>query len=336
MDSCWNHKSKKGKYICKVCWNYFCKECFSKSEGLCKDCIQKRKEIKPQSSKTPDSNSNFTPHIFVYLFLSVLTILIAFYVLFISKTPVSNVSKKKPIKKPNSVKSFTVKEKNISVTADSKMTAEELLKKALYYQKVLPSHLGIENSYDSKIKIFSFSAAKDYAAETGKPFWSEGYSDTKRGRIYIIADFEDNSVLVHELSHLFFDNYIDYQTPHATWIDEGLAILEQMKVDTVVKQNMRESLDSIKSGNYYPLKTLGKVNIIKETNKDEINRWYSQSASAVFFIKKKYGSDKFKDLLIKMKNKVTFEKAVEQLYKTNLTSLQNDWYKDVKASPAYF
>ena len=335
MKKCWNHPDKKALYICKICWNPFCEDCIDIKRNICTSC--NKKPIKKLLNRGSENKLKIPTS--AYIVINIIVLLVIGYIVFnfISNPQKTNTSKKSEIKLINNQKYITIDEDNITVSAKNNSTAESIYKKANTLRKTLPSEMQIDlNEKHSSLFIEVFSNSDDYTIETGKPSWSQGYSDTNKRTIYIIADSQNNSVLTHEMAHLFFNDYIPKQSKHTVWIDEGLAVIIQMSEDSSVRQNMRDSLLNVKDGHFTPIISLGLVNVADFKNKNDVNNWYSQCASIVYYIKETYGDKKFTLLLKNLRRNITFEKSLSDIYGLNVIQLQNNWFKSIKESSSYF
>lgn len=334
MKKCWNHPDRVATNVCKACWNSFCEDCYSLPVEICNDCAELER-IKNEVSLNSKSKWKIPKVIYMLIATFIAVILFYFLIKPLSEVPIKKLVRTLPKERPS--ENITAKSENISVIADTKSTALKILDKAKFYRKNLPNQMGINNYiYDENLLIKVYSSQKEFSKDTGNPLWADGSSDSSKGRINIVADFENNSVLVHEMSHMIFDNYLGYENSYTLWMDEGIAVLQQMKEDGLLKQNMRENLEEIKAGNYTPIKSLSDVKISEKSNRQEIDIWYSQCASIVFYLQKAYGMNKFSNFLKEMRNDKSFEENLVSTYGLNVKQLEKKWFQDIRTSKSYF
>ena len=190
----------------------------------------------------------------------------------------------------------------------------------------LPSgeSIGLDN-----IKLHILKDKKEYVKVTGKPSWSEGFSDYEKKEIFIV-DSEGLliSILPHEISHLFFDTYIGYENDDFNWLDEGLATLVQVGYDDEQARSFSEAMDSIRNGAHIRFEQMSGFTLSQSTPTDTINVYYAQSLSVVDYLKQ--DNQKWRSFLKKLKSRLKFKIALKTSYGETLSTLQGKWLEFVK------
>ena len=218
---------------------------------------------------------------------------------------------------------FTVQAQNNAAAIQTK--SEE------YYQAIprlsgLPSGevLGLD-----RITIKIFNNKEDYVKNTGKPAWSEGFADYKNKEIFLIeSEGLTNSILPHEISHLFFDSYMGYERNDFNWLDEGLATLVQVKYDPDQASSFNQAMTDIRSGNIISLKELGSFVLDKQTAASQVNLYYAETLSLTSYLTNDW--QKWQLLLEKLKSKKSFNEGLKNTYRQSLTSLEQSWLSYLK------
>ena len=322
MEKCSKHPQSDALHKCNQCGLYFCSKCLEAEKALCKKCAN-------MIFKETENKISMPVIIFISVsFLLVLTIVAAAFLpskngdsdTKHTSSQTSSAPIDKVIKKTDH---FTVNAANNELAIKEK--SEE------YYQAMptltsLPSgeSLGLD-----KIKLHILKDKKEYVKETGKPSWSEGFSDYKNKEIFIVdSDGLLISILPHEISHLFFDTHIGYENNDFNWLDEGLATLVQVGYDDEQARSFSEAMDSIRNGAHIPLEQMSDFTLSQSTPTTTINIYYAQSLSVVDYLKQDY--QKWQSLLKKLKSGLKFKVALKASYDDSLTTLENKWLESIK------
>ncbi len=322
MEHCSNHPQADALYKCNQCGLYFCTQCLEAEKTLCKKCAN-------MLSEGTENKISIPVIIFISVsFLLVLTIIAAVFLPAKNSVNGTNPTSSRTNSAPsnneiNNTDHFTVYSANNELAIKDK--SEE------YYQ-AMPALTGLPSG-DSlgldKIKLHVLKDKKEYVKETGKPSWSEGFSDYKKKEIFIV-DSEGLliSILPHEISHLFFDTHIGYENNDFNWLDEGLAALVQVGYDDEQARSFSEAMDSIRNGAHIPLEQVSGFTLAQSTPTTTINIYYAQSLSVVDYLKKDHR--KWRSLLKKLKSGLKFKVALKASYNESLSSLENKWLESIK------
>ena len=189
-------------------------------------------------------------------------------------------------------------------------TAEDELKR-------VTDNLGIvdnqEWDLDKKIKIYIYSDKDDFVKYGGQAGWAHGVAFAKARTIKLYPDaygFFDN-LLPHELGHIVFRDYIGLTATVPLWFEEGVAIYQEkakrLGSNKIVK-------DTIENGQFIPLTQLTGVRLYKDSKNQTVDLFYSESASAVYYLITELGEQEFYLFLGEIKNGTPFEEALHKVY----------------------
>jgi hypothetical protein len=132
-----------------------------------------------------------------------------------------------------------------------------------------------------KIKIYIYKTQKDYLKKTKINCWAGGHADSKKNIIYT---FEQKNlmrdVLVHELTHLVFDNYMGYpRSMNINWLHEGLAVYEDKRFS-----NKKWDIKKLTKNQLPHLRDVFKYSTGLEENDKNISIWYMQVGTVIAYL----------------------------------------------------
>ncbi|HDZ86721.1 MAG TPA: hypothetical protein ENH57_03400 [Actinobacteria bacterium] len=322
MEHCSNHPKADALYKCSQCGLYFCTQCLEAKKTLCKKCAKMLSE---------DSENKISMPVIIFISVSSLLILTIVTVAFLpSKNRVSGTKLTSSQANSASSNNQIKKTDHFSVKAANNELA--IKEKSEEYYQAMPSLTGLPSGESlelDKIKLHILKDKKEYVKETGKPSWSEGFSDYKKKEIFIVdSDGLLISILPHEISHLFFDTHIGYENKDFNWLDEGLATLVQVGYDDEQARSFSEAMDSIRNGAHIPIEQMSGFTLSQSTPTTTINIYYAQSLSVVDYLKQDYR--KWRSLLKKLKSGLKFKVALKASYDESLSSLESKWLESIK------
>lgn len=215
-----------------------------------------------------------------------------------------------------------------------KAPGPSMLEKSNNYYRAIPTLTSLPSGESLglvDIKIYVFNKHQDYEIATRKPAWSDGYTSVRNNSIYLFLNENTmNSTLPHEISHLFFDNYMGFEDKKLNWIDEGLASLVQVNFDFKQAKSLSMKMDLIRNNNFVPLKRLQLYKLREATEKQNIELYYTQSLSLVAFLST--NTLKWKNFLKILKSRRTQEIALNKAYGLNFQEFENEWLKSIKSN----
>lgn len=181
-------------------------------------------------------------------------------------------------------------------------------------------------SWENRCKIYIYSKKEDYNKKTGQPPWSEASVNVKQRVIsaFLGQNNFKETLLPHEMGHLIFREYIGFKVQLPLWLDEGVACLQepasQARVDSAKA--------FLKSDSFIPLQAL--TGMRAEDIKSPAV-FYSEAASAVDFMLKKYGKEKFVDFCRRIRDNTYWLDALKSVYGfKDLDRMNEEWVNFLK------
>lgn len=182
---------------------------------------------------------------------------------------------------------------------------------------------------NEKITIYLFSNADDYVRLTQRPAWSSGTAFVRDRLVLVYDNPRLNITLAHELSHVLLgDFFAKAQTDPPKWIFEGVAELmeKEQEKDTSSQDRIRAYF---KAGNGVPIASLLAFDPEgggHTTN--EIQLWYSQSYSVVYYLLRIKGAYLFHKFCSNLRDQMPLNDALKSTYGWSLAdpaSLERSW-----------
>ncbi len=177
-------------------------------------------------------------------------------------------------------------------------------------------------SWDDRAKIYLFNNSADYLNETGGVAWSGAQVSVKRRTIKTFIGQKDffDSILPHELTHIIFREFIGPKTELPLWLDEGIAC-SQEKSSLVSRMEAAKAL--VKQGSYLKFDRLFEI---YDSTLIVPNVFYSESASIIVFLLKKYDQELFLDFSRKLRDGTQWKDALLSTYHfSNFEEMESAW-----------
>lgn len=174
-------------------------------------------------------------------------------------------------------------------------------------------------------QIVVYANAREYHMKTTTPDWSGGV--TVGNAIYSYEGQGLPGTLAHEMSHLIFNEFMGTVRGDLTWINEGLAVYEEMQASAPELKQYWESQLAKAHAQPMPFEQMRTLVPLREGSGDAL-RWYAQAAGVVRFIIDKGGRLGFEGLLTSLRDRATFDAAIKAAYPqfwTDFRSLETDW-----------
>ncbi len=167
--------------------------------------------------------------------------------------------------------------------------------------------------WERRAKIYIYSNAEEYHRFTSQPLWSSGLADYKDKIIYTYpqaAGFFD-TLLVHEIGHLVFREFVGFKPHIPLCLDEGVACyMEKAKREGAE----RIVLEAINSNKFIPLNELVKMSCLPCLSSEKVSLFYTQSVCLVKFLIHKYGRDNFSNFCRALRDGASVDKALSKVY----------------------
>ena len=197
--------------------------------------------------------------------------------------------------------------------------------KAEFYYRNIADYLGFKRlnfwTWENRCKIFLYSNRKIYLKETGCSSWSRAHVQVVKKEIKTYIGRKDffNTILPHEMGHIIFREFVGYNKKLPLWIDEGVACMQEEGS----YKRLKAMQSFAKQNKYLKISELSNINNYKLNDMD---LFYSQSASIIDFLLNRFGRNKFVDFCRQLRDKENWEEALKTTYGFgSLEELEKDW-----------
>jgi hypothetical protein len=188
-------------------------------------------------------------------------------------------------------------------------------------------------SADKPVDIYVYANSSDLqAAVLFQPEWAGGlaFPEDNIVAIGISTDQLDwgKTAEAHELTHVLVGHLtFTCLGDIPTWLNEGLAMYGQGGA----LPDQVSLLDQAKSDNTLPALSSLAGGFPEDSTRANLS--YAQSASVVTYLIQTYGRDKMTALLIALRDGVTIDEALQQVYGFNTDGLEDAWRASIGAAP---
>lgn len=188
-------------------------------------------------------------------------------------------------------------------------------------------------SKPGKVLVMLFDQKESYMDFTHRPAWSGASSDLQSDTMYVIEKTGFYPLTVHELTHLYFDQYF---LPHLSplWLSEGIAVYMQIYAS---KQKpayvMRRMKQILETGKMLPFEEMMSAQTLKDYPKDKAEIWYTQAYALVDYLLNTRPRDEFYTFCSELKNGTPVHQALYRAYGmpfNKVSTLQNVWLHDLQ------
>ena len=191
-------------------------------------------------------------------------------------------------------------------------------------------------TFDNRATIYVHKDRTEYLKETGMPDWSYGMADLKEKEIHTYEGTWSfvKRTLRHEMTHLIFRDYIGNRADLPLWLNEGAAVYMEHKK---TRKTRAYSVKRLFKEEYIPLRELCVDNYLepygisasKEERElgDNVNKFYDQSLSLLYFLIKRYDRFKFNMLCKSLKTGKNFDEVFFSTYRSikDYDDLEKKW-----------
>ena len=214
-----------------------------------------------------------------------------------------------------------------SIPIDFIKTVEEAAEE--HYQQIakgLGFHRDESWVSDNRAKIYIYQDADDYVADAKQYQWSHGaaFAAEKTIRTFPSAHGFFDSTLPHEMGHIIFREFIGIHTEVPLWFEEGVAMYQEKAkrfgANTVVKK-------AVENGEFIALKQLTDMRLYNNSPANELDLFYAESASVVYYMISELGEFNFVRFCRALKEGKSFSDALQNIYVRfrNLDDLNRAW-----------
>lgn len=184
----------------------------------------------------------------------------------------------------------------------------------------------LPNSTANQISIYIYRDQEDYLQSGRQETWSHGvtYFRQRQIRTFPSAYGFFDTILPHELGHLIFRDMVGQNPTVPLWLDEGVAMFQEKAkrwgAHKVVKR-------AIKDGMYIPLDRLSQFPLNAETSRENIELFYAESASVVYYMIQELGEHRFVRMCQFLKDGESFLTSLPEAYGRfrGLADLERGW-----------
>lgn len=185
----------------------------------------------------------------------------------------------------------------------------------------------------SKILVMLFDQKESYMDFTKRPSWSGASSDLQSDSMYVIEKTGFYPLTVHELTHLYFDQYfLPKLSP--LWLSEGMAVYMQVYASKqqpgYAVRRLKQILDT---GQLIPFEEMMSAQTLKDYPTDKAEMWYTQAYALVDYLLSTRTRDEFYKFCTELKNGTPTAPALYRAYGmpfNKISTLQNVWLHDVQ------
>ena len=206
--------------------------------------------------------------------------------------------------------------------------------------------------WDKRVKIYIYPDHKSYLLGSRQQSWSHGmanYSD-KYIMSYVLGQNFLDRLLVHEITHIIFRDFVGFKSEIPLWLDEGIAQWEEKtarqikmtRVHEMAKQKLLLSLDVMMNVDVRRIESKSKIKVsslhsledekmmLELTGDSFVNIYYLQAFSIVGFLMTRYGPERFIVFSRQLRDGKNITEALQFAYPTQIRSLdmlEQEWKK---------
>lgn len=186
-------------------------------------------------------------------------------------------------------------------------------------------------SFDERAKIYIYSDQDDYINTAQQANWSHGVANAKEKviRTFPSAHGFFDSTLPHELGHIIFREFVGFRADIPLWMDEGVAMYQEKAKRWGSTAAVGKALES---KTFIPLGELSTMGLYRDTDRETIELFYAEAASAMYFLITEYGEHRFVSFCRELKDGAHFEDALQRNYSRfdNMDGLNKAWVDYLK------
>lgn len=184
----------------------------------------------------------------------------------------------------------------------------------------------------NRLFLMLFRTRKNFTKYTLRPEWSQAATDVKSGSIYLMEGSSFKPVLIHELTHIYFDGFFQPNEP-PLWLSEGYAVYNQVKAQSVEENGwILKNVITLSQKNYINFDEFNSVTDLTSYSPDEVELWYTQAYSVVKYLLEK-DKDSFYQFSKNLKENMPIGKALYRAYGmpfNTLKALEYAWQAKIQ------
>ena len=200
---------------------------------------------------------------------------------------------------------------------------------AEYFYRKITQEFGLIReklwSWDDRTKIFIAKDKQEYLKDFSCPSWSSACVDYRNRIIYTYPLQKDfASILMHELTHIIFREYIGYNRM-PLWLDEGMATYAEYKDTLQCQMFVSLTKKLIEENKYIKFKDINNMYSIAAGS--DTSLFYAQAFSMVYFLKERFGRNNFSEFLSSLRSGSNLDEALRKAFRVieNTESFESNW-----------
>ena len=211
-----------------------------------------------------------------------------------------------------------------------KFFINKLLRSAETYFRDITQDLGYRRSqawgWKNRALIYVFASPEDYMQSTGAAAWSGASVDYRNKIINTYPDAPNffENILVHELTHIIFREYVKFGSNVPLWLDEGVAVFMEKKQEAALYKKRLRALN--RQNALLDLRELTAITSVMNFASDKAGIFYVQSYCLVLFLMERHGREYFEQFCYSLRIGRDLEKSLSFAYNIDsLEQLQKQW-----------
>jgi hypothetical protein len=186
---------------------------------------------------------------------------------------------------------------------------------------------------EAPIDIYIFADTNDLReAILYEPSWTGGQAFPDQDIVILGISQSDldwgRDAIVHELTHVLVGHLtFSCLGDVPTWLNEGLAVYSEGELDSSSQQQLDDAIQNDK------LLTVRSLSSGFSEVPDKAYLSYSQSYSVTKFLVETYGQEKMTALLTSLRDGMTIDEALQNVYGFDVEGLEDEWRAGIGAAP---
>ncbi len=186
---------------------------------------------------------------------------------------------------------------------------------------------------EAPIDIYIFADTNDLReAILYEPSWTGGQAFPDQDIVILGISQSDmdwgRDAIVHELTHVLVGHLtFSCLGDVPTWLNEGLAVYSEGELDPASQQQLDDAIQND------TLLTVRSLSSGFSEVPDKAYLSYSQSYSVTKFLVETYGQEKMTALLTSLRDGMTIDEALQNVYGFDVEGLEDEWRAGIGAAP---
>ncbi|MDE2236426.1 MAG: hypothetical protein KGK30_00920 [Elusimicrobia bacterium] len=160
-------------------------------------------------------------------------------------------------------------------------------------------------------QIVVYGSRQEYQRKTGQPSWSGGCA--LGNSIYTFAGPRLYPTVAHEMTHLIWFEYMGRADSDSRWVNEGLAVYEELKAAGSEESDPFASIRSLLRSTPLTMDQMTQM-VPASERRDTVSLWYAQAESMVAFMIERGGRMGFSAFLAAVRDNRPWDDAVRSAF----------------------